>query len=303
MPAHSFKYAATLQARQGGPAPVLIRIDTKSGHGASNTKKQIESTADVYAFVMHHLGMTPAFAVQEHHVVSQPTRRDAIARTAAGVAGLAALGLPESLWALQDGDEPVTLTDYTDAFKIEASANRAAGALRGPAQAHRLDDAQRRALHLRADLRPDGGRRQLPAAHWRLRRAADGAHARPAEGPRAIAATRRSTLECSGNSTRPQRMSGLLSNGVWTGVGLKSLLEECGMKPEAREVLFLGLDSQTEKKFQAGNREYQAPHGRAISLHRRARPRHDAGLCAERPADPAPSRASRCGCWSPAGTA
>ena len=61
VPAHSFKYAATLQARQGGPAPVLIRIDTKSGHGASNTKKQIESTADVYAFVMYHLGMTPGF--------------------------------------------------------------------------------------------------------------------------------------------------------------------------------------------------------------------------------------------------
>jgi prolyl oligopeptidase len=62
VPAHSFKYAATLQAKQGGPAPVLIRVDTKSGHGASNTKKQIESTADVYAFVMHHLGLTPTFA-------------------------------------------------------------------------------------------------------------------------------------------------------------------------------------------------------------------------------------------------
>jgi prolyl oligopeptidase len=61
VPAHSFKYAATLQARQGGPAPVLIRVDTKSGHGASNTKKQIESTADVYAFVMYHLGLTPSY--------------------------------------------------------------------------------------------------------------------------------------------------------------------------------------------------------------------------------------------------
>ena len=59
VPAHSFKYAATLQARQGGSAPVLIRIDTRSGHGASNTKKQIESTADIYAFVLHHLGVTP----------------------------------------------------------------------------------------------------------------------------------------------------------------------------------------------------------------------------------------------------
>jgi prolyl oligopeptidase len=60
VPAHSFKYAATLQAAQAGPAPVLIRVDTKSGHGASNTKKQIESTADIYAFVLHHLGVVPS---------------------------------------------------------------------------------------------------------------------------------------------------------------------------------------------------------------------------------------------------
>ncbi len=59
VPAHSFKYAAALQKAQGGSAPVLIRIDTKSGHGASNTTKQIESTADVFAFLMHHLGVTP----------------------------------------------------------------------------------------------------------------------------------------------------------------------------------------------------------------------------------------------------
>ncbi|MEQ1909818.1 MAG: prolyl oligopeptidase family serine peptidase [Vicinamibacterales bacterium] len=62
VPAHSFKYAATLQACQGGSEPVLIRIDTKSGHGASNTRKQIASTADVYTFVMHHLGVTPSFS-------------------------------------------------------------------------------------------------------------------------------------------------------------------------------------------------------------------------------------------------
>ncbi len=62
VPAHSFKYAATLQSCQAGAAPVLIRIDTKSGHGASNTRKQIETTADIYAFVMHHLGVTPVFA-------------------------------------------------------------------------------------------------------------------------------------------------------------------------------------------------------------------------------------------------
>lgn len=57
VPAHSFKYAATLQERQRGPAPVLIRIETKSGHGASNTAKQLEGTADVYSFIIHQMGL------------------------------------------------------------------------------------------------------------------------------------------------------------------------------------------------------------------------------------------------------
>lgn len=59
VPAHSFKYAAALQVAQGGEAPVLIRIDTKSGHGASNTKKAIETTADIYSFILYNLGATP----------------------------------------------------------------------------------------------------------------------------------------------------------------------------------------------------------------------------------------------------
>ena len=52
VPAHSFKYAATLQANYKGPNPVMIRIDTNSGHGASNTKKNIELTADIYSFIL-----------------------------------------------------------------------------------------------------------------------------------------------------------------------------------------------------------------------------------------------------------
>ncbi len=59
VPAHSFKYASALQAAQGGDAPILIRIDTKSGHGASNTKKAIETTADIYSFILYNLGVTP----------------------------------------------------------------------------------------------------------------------------------------------------------------------------------------------------------------------------------------------------
>jgi len=59
VPAHSFKYAATLQAMANRDSPVLIRIETKSGHGASNLTKQLETTADIDAFVMHNLGVTP----------------------------------------------------------------------------------------------------------------------------------------------------------------------------------------------------------------------------------------------------
>lgn len=58
VPAHSFKYAATLQAAQGGDAPVLIRIETKAGHGAGKpTAKQIEEVADLYGFLVKNLGM------------------------------------------------------------------------------------------------------------------------------------------------------------------------------------------------------------------------------------------------------
>ncbi len=60
VPAHSFKFAATLQADQGGPAPVLIRIETKSGHGAGRpTSKRIEEVADAWAFLGEALGMSP----------------------------------------------------------------------------------------------------------------------------------------------------------------------------------------------------------------------------------------------------
>lgn len=58
VPAHSFKYAATLQEMQTGSAPVLIRIETKAGHGAGKpTSKIIEEQADIYGFLMKNLGM------------------------------------------------------------------------------------------------------------------------------------------------------------------------------------------------------------------------------------------------------
>ena len=61
VPAHSFKWMATLQEKYKGPNPVLIRIDTKTGHSASSLTKQLEATADVYSFLMYNLGVTPAW--------------------------------------------------------------------------------------------------------------------------------------------------------------------------------------------------------------------------------------------------
>jgi len=59
VPAHSFKYAAVMQAAQGGDNPVVIRIDTKSGHGASSTTKALEQNADIFSFMFYNLGVTP----------------------------------------------------------------------------------------------------------------------------------------------------------------------------------------------------------------------------------------------------
>ena len=58
MPGHSLKYAATLQDAQGGPAPILIRIETRAGHGAGKpTTKLIDEWVDRFAFLQNALGM------------------------------------------------------------------------------------------------------------------------------------------------------------------------------------------------------------------------------------------------------
>lgn len=58
VPAHSFKFAATLQAAQAGPAPILIRIETKAGHGFGKpTSKKIEEASDKWAFLWQNLEM------------------------------------------------------------------------------------------------------------------------------------------------------------------------------------------------------------------------------------------------------
>ncbi|WP_082684940.1 prolyl oligopeptidase family serine peptidase [Hymenobacter sedentarius] len=60
VPAHSFKFAAALQAANDGPNPTLIRVDVNAGHGAGkSTKLQIDEWADVWSFCYANMGVTP----------------------------------------------------------------------------------------------------------------------------------------------------------------------------------------------------------------------------------------------------
>ena len=61
VPAHSFKYAATLQAADTGDQPKLIRIDSKAGHGAGKPiAKVIDEYTDIYSFIFNNMGLQPA---------------------------------------------------------------------------------------------------------------------------------------------------------------------------------------------------------------------------------------------------
>ena len=66
VPAHSFKFAATLQENHDGPNPVLIRIETDAGHGAGTPiSKIIEQNADIYSFAWYNMGVIPEVAKKE----------------------------------------------------------------------------------------------------------------------------------------------------------------------------------------------------------------------------------------------
>jgi prolyl oligopeptidase len=61
VPAHSFKFAATLQAAQACAKPVIIRIETRSGHGSSNLSKAIEDLTDQWSFMFFNMDVKPIY--------------------------------------------------------------------------------------------------------------------------------------------------------------------------------------------------------------------------------------------------
>ena len=65
VPGHSFKFTATMQADQAGPGPVLIRVETRAGHGGGKpVTKQIEEVADEWTFLVKELNMNPAMVAK-----------------------------------------------------------------------------------------------------------------------------------------------------------------------------------------------------------------------------------------------
>ncbi|MBS1594767.1 MAG: S9 family peptidase [Bacteroidetes bacterium] len=63
VPAHSYKYAATLQQEVGAqnPDPILLRVEHDSGHGSSTPAKYLDRLADIYSFIFWNMGLTPVF--------------------------------------------------------------------------------------------------------------------------------------------------------------------------------------------------------------------------------------------------
>ena len=59
VPAHSFKFSATLQEKHTGSNPVLIRVETQAGHGGSSLSKSIETSTDMWSFMFYNMGVVP----------------------------------------------------------------------------------------------------------------------------------------------------------------------------------------------------------------------------------------------------
>jgi DMSO/TMAO reductase YedYZ molybdopterin-dependent catalytic subunit len=172
-----------------------------------------------------------------------------------------AIPLPEL--ALAAGEEVVPFDDYTADFSVEAQA---ANPRIKCFDLRRLTSwatpsSEFFSFHQTQTMRAD-------AKDWRLR--IGGLVERTAEfslddllsrvDRRDVAVT----LECSGNSGDSRIMNGLVSNAVWTGVSLAAVLKECGVKSQAREVVFFGVDSEQDRKFEAAGAAYDSPHGHSI---------------------------------------
>jgi len=197
-------------------------------------------------------------------VTNELTRRDVLK---GGAVGLSALALTEWAFpALAQGEELVKFTDYPEAWATD----------RGP-EKRRYDIRK-----IDGSMTPTEqffttqhhGHPQIDGASFRLR--ISGLVGRPKElsldelrdlGETELVAG----FECSGNSARG--MQGSASNARWTGVPLRSILNDVGVEDSAREVVFFGADSGTEEvEFRGRKYEVEQQYGRSISVEKAMSP-------------------------------
>ena len=166
--------------------------------------------------------------------------------------------LPGALWALEPDEEMIDFAD-TGGFAVESR----------PANPRMKNSDWRQ---LAEPITPNDEffvfhQTTVPAidlAQWRLEIA--GAVERPqsftlAELARRPAQEVEFTLECSGNLPRPEIMNGQIGNARWSGLNLAALLRHCGVRPEAREVVFFGADRMSDPSGQIVRQ-----HGRSIFI-------------------------------------
>jgi DMSO/TMAO reductase YedYZ molybdopterin-dependent catalytic subunit len=189
---------------------------------------------------------------------TQNTRRE-ILKGSLAVAGLSLLGVPD--WAVPAMAEGATLVPFTDM----------------PENVVTVTDAERRIIDVR---KIDGaftprdqffttqhyGHPQVDPATYRLKitglvdkpRSYSLDDLRRMGGAELVAG-----FECSGNR-RP--LQGLCSNGKWTGIRLKALLDKAGVKSEAREIVFFGADhAEEEVEFRTQKYKVEQQYGRSLS--------------------------------------
>jgi DMSO/TMAO reductase YedYZ molybdopterin-dependent catalytic subunit len=183
-----------------------------------------------------------------------PNRR-AILKAAAS---MALVGIPRELWALEEGEEVIDFADL-DGYRVENGAENPRVKFFDLRRLTSWKTPQDEffVFHQTRTV-------QASLADWRLR--IGGFVDKPLEltldqimqrtGRRELAVT----IECSGNSGYATA-NGQVSNGVWTGIGLALILKECGLRPEAREVAFFGMDLERERDAPAA-----AAHGRSLSV-------------------------------------
>lgn len=191
-------------------------------------------------------------------MTNELTRRDILR---GGAVGLGALAIPEWAFpALAQGEEIVEFTDYPDGWRPERGEEA------------RFYDIRR----IEGPITPANefyavqhhGHPQVDLASFRLKVTGmvDNPTEMTVDDVKALGETELvAGFECSGNS--PRAMQGLASNGRWTGVPLKKVLDAVGVQDGAREVVFFGADSGTEEvEWRGRTYEVEQQYGRSMSV-------------------------------------